>query len=569
MPGRGTGHSVRVSPAPLGPGRGFVVPMGADAGPLAGANAALDGGEWAVARDAYAALVDTQGAAAHEGVATAAWWLDDGRLCLDAHERAYRACRESGDTVGAARAATALGYDAALFGQGASVAQGWLGRARELLATLRPETTEHGWFAVREAEFALQVTHQLDVAKKAAAAAIQVGRTIGAGDLQVVGQALAGLADVLAGHIDEGMAQLDTAVVSALSGEVRDPMWVGKVCCWLVAACRDAQDLPRAVEWCARVEDLCRDRDLAPLLTTCRIQYASVRLASGHWIEAEQELVAALDRMRGSRRTTRVDGVVQLGHLRRRQGRLDEADELYAQAGYAPQAVVGRALVLLARGDAATAWATVSDVLQDVPRDDRLARAQVLLPAVRCSVAARAREPALEAARELAEIADELGTAAARGASAVAAALLGSDAGAPAAWRIAVRCLNRAGLRVDEAEARIGLARSLPADETVVKVAELGQAVSLLESLEAPSLLAEARSLLEAASGAPDRSSPLTPREREVLRLVASGRSNTQIAAELVVSEHTVHRHVANILTRLGEPTRAAAVAHAARDGLL
>ena len=64
-------------------------------------------------------------------------------------------------------------------------------------------------------------------------------------------------------------------------------------------------------------------------------------------------------------------------------------------------------------------------------------------------------------------------------------------------------------------------------------------------------------------------SSPLTKRERQVLALVASGRSNREIAAELVVSEHTVHRHVANILRKLGEPTRAAASARATRDGLV
>ena len=52
-------------------------------------------------------------------------------------------------------------------------------------------------------------------------------------------------------------------------------------------------------------------------------------------------------------------------------------------------------------------------------------------------------------------------------------------------------------------------------------------------------------------------------------RLVAEGLSNREIASSLVLSEHTVHRHVANILRKLGEPTRAAAAARATRDGLV
>ena len=61
----------------------------------------------------------------------------------------------------------------------------------------------------------------------------------------------------------------------------------------------------------------------------------------------------------------------------------------------------------------------------------------------------------------------------------------------------------------------------------------------------------------------------LTPREREVLALVAQGLTNRQVAERLVVSEHTVHRHVTNTLRKLDLPSRTAAAAHAARAGLL
>ena len=62
---------------------------------------------------------------------------------------------------------------------------------------------------------------------------------------------------------------------------------------------------------------------------------------------------------------------------------------------------------------------------------------------------------------------------------------------------------------------------------------------------------------------------PLSEREREVLRLVADGLSDAEIARRLIVSPHTVHRHVANIRTKLRQPSRAAAAAYAAREGLI
>ncbi|MEO5609019.1 MAG: helix-turn-helix transcriptional regulator [Ornithinibacter sp.] len=537
------------------------------------AHALLAASDWAGALTAFEALESDVGAEALEGAARAAWWLDDGAACCAAWERAHGLHRDGGDVLGAARAAVALGYDSALFGRGASVAQGWLGRARDLLETVEGPTPEHAWLAVREAELALQVTHRLDVARGASERAVALGRALGNTEIELVGMALSGLTDVLAGHLDRGMERLDTAVVGALAGEVTDLMWLGKTCCWLVVACRRAQDLPRALEWCERVDELCRDRDLAPLFTACRIQYASVRLESGHWLEAERELIRALDRMQGSQRTTRNDAVIQLGHLRRRQGRLEEAEQLYAQAGFEPPAVVGRALVNLARGETETAWALVAGVLGDVPAQDVFGRAAILLPVTRCAAAAGDLAAARAAAAELASIADAIGTDAVRGAAAVARALVAEPADVAPAWRAAIRCFHRAGLPVDEADAHLTLARSLVESQPRVAAQEARAAITALADLEAPQRLEEAGALLARLDPTPVDASTsataLTAREVEVLRLVAAGLSSVQIAASLSLSQHTVHRHVANILTRLDQPTRASAVAHAVRAGLL
>lgn len=129
---------------------------------------------------------------AYEGLAQAAWWLDDGEACVGARETAYRRHRELGDSLGAARAATALAWDSLLFGHGETVALGWWGRAGSLLDGV-DESAEHGWHAVREAELAMEVGHDPNRALAAGVRASAIARRLGLGDLEVVGLALQGL----------------------------------------------------------------------------------------------------------------------------------------------------------------------------------------------------------------------------------------------------------------------------------------------------------------------------------------------------------------------------------------
>jgi len=91
-------------------------------------------------------------------------------------------------------------------------------------------------------------------------------------------------------------------------------------------------------------------------------------------------------------------------------------------------------------------------------------------------------------------------------------------------------------------------------------------ACAAFEQLGARTDLAEARTLATAPTVG---RAGLTARECEVLRLVASGRTNREIAAELVISEHTVARHLQNMFAKLDLPSRAAATAYAYRHGLV
>jgi DNA-binding NarL/FixJ family response regulator len=535
---------------------------------LDAAQEALAAGVWGRADSAFRAVIEeTDDPVAYEGLGQVAWWLDEAETCLTARETAYRRFRDLKDPVGAARAATALAGDCVLFGRGESVAMGWLGRAHELLAAVE-ERPEHGWCSVREAELALSVRQDPMEALEFASRAADVGRRTGDEDLSIVGLALQGLALTLSGEVETGMARLDSAAAAATAGDVVDLMWMGKVLCWLIAACHETQDVTRAEEWCRRVEAICLERDLVPLLNVCRIQYASMQVSGGIWTEAEKELTETVVRLAASPRASRLEAVVQLGELRRRQGRFQEAETLFTQAEFHPVSVLGRALIKFAAGEKTSAWTAVQRLLRTLPSQSRLARADLLLPAVRISHALGEHDAAALAAEELRATAAAVRTDALLAMSAVADSVLAEPPEASDLLHEAVRRYHRAGLRHDEAEARLMLATSLLAvGDSVGAREQIVAATDIMADLTDTAGLAHARRLERSLDGR--SAAVLTPRETEVLRLISRGMSNDEIAAVLTLSGHTVHRHVANILTKLDQPTRAGAVSHALTQGLM
>jgi DNA-binding NarL/FixJ family response regulator len=516
------------------------------------ADAALAAGRWVEASERFTVLAaTTSDPAAYEGLAQAAWWLDDAETCLQAHEAAYRTHRAAGNDRGAARAAASLGYDSILFGRGVAVGRGWLARSADLLDGAH-DVPEAGWLAVRQAEVALNVDHDGAAALEAANRALAVARTHKDGDLEIVGQALSGLAQVRSGDVDSGMASLDAAAAAATTGDVKNLMWMGKICCWLISACQETHDLGRASDWCARVEDMCARHELAPLFAVCRTQYATVQLASGDSSGAESTLVDVLARLDRSQRTSRLDAVAQLGEVRRRQGRLAEAEDLLSRAGYLPAAVTSLARVRLDQGNAARAWSTIAELLRSMRTDELLERVGALEVAVAAGIASGNVEQAQQVAAELRSIADRVGTVALSAYADAAEARLTDDAEAVEKWQDAVRRFHLAGLAFDEADARLQLAATLR---------RTGDAQAAEHERAAAAILAPLHG--KSSDG------PLTQRQTEVLSLLASGRTNSEIARELHVSVHTVHRHIANIYSALGLGSRAAAAAYAAGHGLI
>jgi ATP/maltotriose-dependent transcriptional regulator MalT len=264
------------------------------------------------------------------------------------------------------------------------------------------------------------------------------------------------------------------------------------------------------------------------------------------------------------------DALARLSELRRRQGRTEEALALIAQTEHHPIAVLSEAAIALERGDTEAAADGAAGYLRQIgeAKTERASGLELLADAQ--AAAGRAGEAA-ETARELRAIAEAARTdpllGAARYAEGRASAAAGGYEEAREAFEDAVRLLGQARLPFEAARARIALAtalRDLGSDEAARRELELAR-----ERLAALGAAAEERRAAKRLADSPARDSPvLSARESEVLRLVAEGLSNKQIAGRLTLSEHTVHRHVANILVKLRLSSRTAAAAYAVKHGL-
>ncbi len=548
---------------------------------MAIAHEALARGAWTEARGAFETLLEQQESAdALEGLGLAAWWLDEAELVFNSRERAYTLYLDAGDRRSAARIAVWLAWDCWAFRGETAVANGWLQRARRHLDGL-PDSPELAWLEARESQLALAEDGDPDRAHRHAAEAVRIGRATGAVDYEMLGQALQGLALVASGAVAEGMKLLDEVNAAVVAGELKDQIAIGLASCYLIAACDRVRDYDRAVQWCTRLKAYCEKWGLHPLFAVCRTQYASVCMWRGTWLEAEQELTAATDELAASRPAMTADGLVRLAELRRRQGRLVEAAAMFQQAEHHVLAALGRAELAFDRGDLRAAAEAAERYLRRVPLHNRTDRVVALDLLVRALAGAGDVPGAKTALAELNAIAVLVATKPLMAAASLAAGYVALAEGHADDSRRhledAVDLFLQSGAPFEVARARIELARALAAlGRTEAARDEAKRAIDLLAELRAELELARARTVLasldaksDSSPKARDRSAGLTAREIEVLKLVADGLNNQDIADKLFVSEHTIHRHVANIFSKLSVSSRAAAVAQAARRGLL
>jgi len=534
--------------------------------PVAAGDEALGRGDWAAAREAYRRALEIEDSGpAWEGLGWANWWLCDEEGTFEAYERAFRAYRAADDKCGAARAATWLASIYLDFRGEDAIAVGWLERARRLLDGV-PECADHGYLKLIETDLLRSTGGSPAEAERSAQDAVRMGRELGVADLEAVGLAHLGGAALAQGRVEEGLRLLDEASAIAATEDFQLALSPGWTLCCTITGCEGVGDFGRAAQWAGAMFKTGERWQGRHMNAMCRSAYGKVLATRGDWPAADSELVAAVADIVPTRPAQSGGALVNLGELRARQGRAEEARELFGRAGAHPGALLGLGTMAWKEGDSQAAADAADRVLRRVPDGSLVDR----LPALELLALAKAglgsHEEAEAASSEVKELAALLGTtylrARARLTEAEVANARGDHEESRRACEDAIDLFSESSAPYERALSQVVLARALRALGRDERAAQ--EEATARETFVA--LGAERE--VEAVAAAAGRDE-LTGRELEVLRLVARGLSDAQVAEKLVVSPHTVHRHVANIRVKLGLPSRAAAVAYAARENLL
>ena len=522
---------------------------------------AFERGEWSAARDRLTIPDLAELEPADLGaLSTAAWLVGDTETSVRALQRSFHVHSDNGDNLAAAR--DALQLTMVLNGSGNhAAAQGWHARASRLLES-EPDAAEHGYLQMHRM-FHHVFSDQFEDAYNLAIAVAESGRRHGEPDLVAIGTVCQGRMLVYQGRVPEGLALLDEAMVGVAAGEVSSIL-AGRIYCIMIDACQELDDVRRMTDWTRLLSMWCeRQQGLVQFTGQAAVHRAQIMRAQGAWADALEELALAEERYDAQGLGSAVGEVYhERGEVLRLQGDLEASASAYAAAGeqgHDPQP--GLSMLWLAQGRVDAAAAAVRRMLEE--DTNPVHRSRVLPVAVEVFVAAGDAEGAAAVADELEQIAT---TFRSKALSAAAAYARGSVCLAQDDPAVALPHLRKAwrgwldvGARYEAAWARtrIGQAFRAMGDDDSAR-AELVVAGRTFDELGATPARGEVERLL--GGGRPDG---LTARELEVLRLVAAGRTNPQIATELFLSEKTVARHLSNIFAKTNVKSRTAAAAYA------
>jgi DNA-binding CsgD family transcriptional regulator len=529
--------------------------------------------EW---KDAFRLLTSADriaplGAADLERVAWSAALTGQDDEMVKALERAHQGYVDGGQDLRAVTMAFWAGFRLMFLGE-MGRGSAWLTRAERQVEQHGRDCVERGYLLLPAVQRHL-MQGDPQSALEASARALEIAGRFADPDLDALARSMRGQIEVGRGRLAEGLALLDEAMLAGIGGEL-SPVVTGIVYCAVIASCMRVYALDRAREWTAALATWC---DAQPQLVTfsgtCRVHRSEIMEIHGAWSEAIAEARSAGERFRGA-----VDADAgghaqyQQGEIHRLRGEYAAAEQAYrlaSQQGREPQP--GLALLRLAQGQGEAAATSLRRVLETAR--EPLQRARFLPAMVEVLLVVGDREGARELARELEGIAAgfsvECLQAIAEHAQGAVRLATGDARGALVPLRHAFEVWRQNGAPYLAARVRVlvGMACHALGDREGADL-EFEAAQSVFESLGAlPDLerLAERRGGLEADDARPHG---LTARELEVLRLVATGKTNKAIATDLFLSEKTVDRHVSNIFMKLDVSTRTAATAYAWKSGI-
>jgi DNA-binding CsgD family transcriptional regulator len=539
---------------------------------LTQARAAFDRQDWSAACQAFASADRDQPLEPDniERLAVAATLLGRDTESTALWARAHQEFHSRHQNERAARAAFWLALGMLDRGESAQAA-GWIARGRRLLESASPECVELGYLSFPDGFEAFargDFAGALDIFRRVS----DIGSRAGDRDLVAMARHGEGRARIRLGECAEGIRLLDEVMVSVTAGEV-SPLVVGDVYCGVISGCQEVFDLRRAREWTAALHAWCgRQNGLVAYQAQCLVHRAEIMQLGGDWPNAlaEAERACAFY-ARSPGQPGAGAACYQVGELHRLRGEWDQAEAAYRDAsGHGRRPQPGMALLRLAQGEIPAAAAAIRGALENATATRQ--RAQLLPAYVEIMLAAGEAGAAQDGAAELAAIATTLDSPLLKGVAAQAQGAVhlrnGDDDAALPLLNDAVQTWRDLDVPHETARTRVlaSIAYRRLGDRDAAEL-ELDAAHRVLQQLGADAEIERIQSRFSRPS--PPAAGGLTGREREVLALVAAGKTNRAIATQLGISEKTVARHLSNIFTKLDINSRAAATAYAYQHHLI